>query len=303
MTKMQAKITINRVLIVGATHPNEWTGLAMIRKFQQQPDIIYRHTLETPTLIANPQGVPLVTRYIDRDLNRCFDRHDLANANLTGYENSRAKEIATTYGSTGTLPVDAILDLHSTTANMGATIIPTSNSIENLRLAAYLQSQDPTAYIYSGLHSGIDSPMLRSLATIGCAIEMGPIAQGVLNAQIFQQAEKLVLAGLDYFEQCNLGQVQLPTTITLFQAIDTIDYPRNQNGEITAMIHPDRQGQDYQPMAPGDALFMDLNGNTITYQGDHTVYPTFINEAAYYEKGIAMVITEKQETTIVSPLT
>jgi succinylglutamate desuccinylase len=295
MAKIPTISPINRVLIVGATHPNEWTGLALIKKFQQQPAIIHRNTFETQTLIANPRGVPLVTRYIDRDLNRCFDRHDLANTELPGYENNRAKEIFNIYGSNGSLPLDVIFDLHSTTANMGATIIPTSNSIENLRLAAYLQSQDPTAYIYSGLHSGEDSPMLRSLATIGCAIEMGPIAQGVLNAQIFQQAEKLVLAGLDYFEQCNLGQVQLPEKITLFQAIDTIDYPRDQNGEITAMIHPDRQGQDYQPMAPGDALFMDLNGNTITYQGDRTMYPTFINEAAYYEKGIAMVITEKQE--------
>jgi aspartoacylase len=48
-------------------------------------------------------------------------------------------------------------------------------------------------------------------------------------------------------------------------------------------------------MAPGDPLFMDLDGNTIAYRGDRTVYPTFINEAAYYEKGIAMVVADKQE--------
>jgi succinylglutamate desuccinylase len=300
MTDPQNIANIDHVLLVGATHPNEWTGLALIRKFEQQPALIQRSTFATHTLIANAQGIPLVLRYLDRDLNRCFDRHDLANPALTGYENSRAKEIAATYGSAGTTPVNVIIDFHSSTSNMGATIIPTSNSVENLRLAAYMQSQDPTAYIYSGLHSGADSPMLRSLAPIGCAIEMGPIPQGVLDAQIFQRAEQLAMAGLDYLEQCNLGKMQIPEKITLFQAIDTIDYPRQAQGEITAIIHPDRQGQDYQPMAPGDPLFMDLDGNTITYQGDRTVYPTFINEAAYYEKGIAMVITEKREITIQS---
>jgi succinylglutamate desuccinylase len=298
MTDFLNTTTIQQVLLVGATHPNEWTGLALIRKFERQPELVRRSTFTTHTLIANPQGIPMVQRYVDRDLNRCFDRHDLANSALTGYENSRAKEIAAIFGSTGTTPVDVIIDFHSSTGNTGATIIPTSNSIENLHLAACIQSQNPTAHIYMGLHSGADSPMLRALAPLGCAIEMGPVPQGVLNAQLFHRAEQLAMAALDYLEQYNLGEVKIPEKITLFQAIDTIDYPRNPEGEITAMIHPDRQGQDYQPMAPGDPLFMDLDGKTIVYSGEQVVYPMFINEAAYYEKGIAMVITEKQEIVI-----
>ncbi|MEJ1936133.1 succinylglutamate desuccinylase/aspartoacylase family protein, partial [Nostoc sp. NIES-2111] len=74
--------------------------------------------------------------------------------------------------------------------------------------------------------------------------------------------------------------------------------PRNENGEIQAMIHPDLQFRDYEPLNPGDPLFLTLDGKAIAYEGTSTVYPIFINEAAYYEKGIAMLFTEKQILSI-----
>ncbi|MDB9458824.1 succinylglutamate desuccinylase/aspartoacylase family protein, partial [Dolichospermum circinale CS-545/17] len=36
----------------------------------------------------------------------------------------------------------------------------------------------------------------------------------------------------------------------------------------------------------------------ISYQGNSTVYPIFINEAAYYEKATAMCFTEKRMITL-----
>jgi aspartoacylase len=39
-------------------------------------------------------------------------------------------------------------------------------------------------------------------------------------------------------------------------------------------------------------------GETLPYAGNSVVYPIFINEAAYYEKGIAMILTQKQTTEI-----
>jgi aspartoacylase len=41
-------------------------------------------------------------------------------------------------------------------------------------------------------------------------------------------------------------------------------------------------------------MFLTFDGRAIAYQGTSTVYPVFINEAAYYEKGIAMCITQKE---------
>jgi succinylglutamate desuccinylase len=286
---------IKRVAIVGGTHGNELTGVMLVKKFLRYAQLVQRQSFETVCLLANPGAINQTRRYIDRDLNRCFDRHDLANPALTGYENILAKQLFACYGSGGSEPVDVIFDLHSTTANMGTTIIPISNSPANLQLAAYLSSLDPSIHIYLGLHSEQNSPMLRSMAPVGCTIEVGAISQGVVNADILRSAERLVLAALDYVD--NLNQevpMTIPTTVNVYRAIEAIDYPRNGQNELTAMIHPDRQSQDYQPVSLKDPLFLDLQGKTICYQEEQIVFPVFINEAAYYEKGIAMVLTKQQ---------
>jgi succinylglutamate desuccinylase len=286
---------IKRVAIVGGTHGNELTGVMLVKKFLRYAQLVQRQSFETVCLLANPRAIDQTRRYIDRDLNRCFDRHDLANPALTGYENILAKQLFACYGSGGSEPVDVIFDLHSTTANMGTTIIPISNSPANLQLAAYLSSLDPSIHIYLGLHSEQNSPMLRSMAPVGCTIEVGAISQGVVNADILRSAERLVLAALDYVDNLNQGvPMTIPTTVNVYRAIEAIDYPRNGQNELTAMIHPDRQSQDYQPVSLKDPLFLDLQGKTICYQEEQTVFPVFINEAAYYEKGIAMVLTKQQ---------
>jgi succinylglutamate desuccinylase len=287
---------IKRVAIVGGTHGNELTGVFLVKKFLQYPDLVHRQSFETVSLLANPRSIAMNCRYVDRDLNRCFDKHDLANLELTGYENDLAKQFVARYGEVGSEPVDAIIDLHSSTANVGMMIVPISNSPANLQLAAYLSGLDPTINIYLGLNSKKDSPTLQSIASLGCSVVVGAISQGVVKASMLQRTERLVSDTLDYFEYLNHdAAMKIPASVTLYQAIESIDYPRNGQNELTAMIHPDRQGQDYQPMSLKDPLFLDLQGKTIYYQDEQTVFPVFINEAAYYEKGIAMVLTKQQK--------
>ena len=69
---MKLNSQINRVLIVGGTHGNEFTGAYLIKFFQQYPELISRANFETLTLLANPQAFSAVKRYINKDLNRCF---------------------------------------------------------------------------------------------------------------------------------------------------------------------------------------------------------------------------------------
>jgi aspartoacylase len=64
------------------------------------------------------------------------------------------------------------------------------------------------------------------------------------------------------------------------------------------MIHPLLQFQDYQPLYPDAPMFLTFTRETICYQGESTVFPIFINEAAYHEKGIAMTLTEKQHLRV-----
>lgn len=290
---------IRRVAVVGGTHGNELTGVYLIKKFEQCPDLLYRSSFETVTLLANPEAAARNQRYVDRDLNRCFAREDLVNPALTTYEDTRAKAIATQLGTREQPKVDVIIDLHSTTSNMGLSLLPSSKHPFNLRLAASLSARYPSIRVCCGKQCNQDAPLLRSLSPLGCTLEVGAIAQGILDAHYFQQTEELIHAILDYIDASNQGQLPpVPDTLRVYQAIASVDYPRNDAGDLHAMIHPQLQHRDYEPLHPGGPMFLTLTGETLPYQGETTVFPVFINEAAYYEKGIAMVLTEKQEMTI-----
>ncbi|MCU0567842.1 MAG: aspartoacylase [Oculatellaceae cyanobacterium Prado106] len=289
---------MQQVVIVGGTHGNEFTGAYLIKKFDRHPHLIQRSHLQVSTLLANPKAFAANRRYIERDLNRCFLTEDLQNPTLTSYEDQQAKWINQTLGPKGNPQVDFILDLHSTTTNMGLTLLLPSLHPFNLRLAAYLSTLHPLVKVCS-LNTDRESSVLRSLTPLGCVIEVGPIAQGTLDATLFQQTETLIHATLDYLNAHNQSTpLPSPTELTLYQYLEPLDYPRNDQGELLAMIHPQLQFQDYQPLNPGDPMFLTFEGDAIAYSGSHTVYPIFINEAAYYEKGVALCLTERVTMTI-----
>ncbi|MBO3461064.1 aspartoacylase [Aetokthonos hydrillicola Thurmond2011] len=285
--------SIQRVLIVGGVHGNEFTGIYVVKKLENHPYLIQRDNFETLTFLANPKAFAAVRRYIDQDLNRSFKKSDLQDLTRSSYEDIRAREINNLFGANGKTPVDVILDLHSSTANMGLTLMTDDRSF-NLQLVTYLQSLNPSINIYLSRKSE-EYFGLPSICELGCTIEVGAVPQGVLQADFFRKTEALVINALNYFEQYNRGEIpSFDKSLTVYRHIGTIDYPRNESGELQAMIHPQLQFQDYQPLAPGEPIFLTFDGETITYQGESTVYPVFINEAAYYEKGIAMCLTQKE---------
>ncbi len=144
-----------------------------------------------------------------------------------------------------------------------------------------------------------DGGFLRSLSELGFTLEVGPVPQGILNAQLFQQTAKIIYAILDFFENYNQGKISINQKsngkkLNVYEFMSTVDYPRNESGDLQGMIHPQLEYKDYQPLNFGDAIFLTFDNQEIFYQGKSTVYPVFINEAAYYEKGIAMHLTQKK---------
>ncbi len=285
---------INRVLIAGGTHGNELIGVYAIKTFAAQPDLVQRSSFQTLTVLGNPEAIAANRRYIDHDLNRSFGNS--AQLGGTGYELQRAADLREQFGPRGQQPVDFVIDLHSTTSNAGVMLILDSLSGFTLGLAAYISRVHPEVKLYSSEGSGRRQDSLRSLAPYRLGIEVGPVAHGTLNAQLFQSTKAIVQTTLDYLEHHNLGwaNVEPPTELTFYQYIDVLDYPRDGEGNLIAMIHPQRQFQDYAPLEPGEPLFLTFEQEVIVYQGNATVYPVFINEAAYYEKGIALYLTEKR---------
>ncbi|MBW4613918.1 MAG: aspartoacylase [Desmonostoc vinosum HA7617-LM4] len=296
---MKLSNRINRVLIVGGTHGNEFTGAYLIKLFEQFPELIHRDSFETLTLLANPQAFAVGRRYIDKDLNRCFLRQNLDDAMLCSYEELLARNIDDLYGQNSKSSVDFILDLHSTTANMGVTILIDNEEPFNLQLAAYLSDVHPAIKIYSSGNSGRSQNALRSLGKFGIGIEVGSIPQGVLNADFFLKTQSIIYTILDYLELCNEDKLPaFSNTFILYKYIEAIDYIRNEYGEITAMIHPQLQFKDYEALNSGDPIFLRFDGQIIPYVAKLTTYPVFINEAAYYEQGTAMCLTQKHQITI-----
>ncbi|MDJ0797681.1 MAG: aspartoacylase [Calothrix sp. MO_167.B12] len=288
-------VKIKQVAIVGGTHGNELTGAYLVNKFANSPDLIQRQSFTTMTMLANPQAFKLVRRYVEKDLNRCFIKDDLQNQNLDTIEEKRAKEINHILGPKGNSQVDFILDLHSTSANMGLSVILVNKELFNLQVAAYLSAMEPSVKIYSWTQAGQENGFLNSLCDRGFSIEVGPVAPGILNATIFQKTEQLIYQMLDYLDADNRGNSGTKTnTINIYEHLRVVDYPKNVVGKIEGMIHPQLQGRDYEPLNPGDPMFITFDGQTIFYEGKDTVYPLFINEVAYYEKGIAMCLTQKK---------
>lgn len=290
-------MNIKRVLLTGGTHGNELIGVHLIKKFEQYPELVRRSNFETLTLVGNPRAIEAGVRYIDRDLNRSFDlqkwKHEDSN-NL--YENQRAREITTKFGQGGQVPIDLIVDQHSTTANVGFMLILDNLDAFTLSLASYLISIHPHVKAYSSVNSNRNLDSLRSIAKYRIAIEVGSIAHGTLEAKLFQENEAIIQSILDYVEAYNSNAVVLKELpLTLYQYVGVIDYPRNEKGEIQAMIHPQLQFRDYEVLNPGEPMFLTFDGNAIAYQGTQAINPVFIGEAAYIEKGIAMVLTEKKQ--------
>lgn len=273
-------------MIVGGTHGNEFTGVYLIKKYENFPNLISRFSFETLTLLANPKSFELVKRYVETDLNRCFKTEDLQNQNLFKYEQLLAKKIAEDIEQQ---KVDFIVDIHSTTSNMGLTIIILDDNPFILQLVAYLSNINPSVKILYYCNTNLS--VLSSYRN-GLAIEVGAIANGVLNAKILHETETLVDQILDYIELFNQDKTPtIPKKCTVYQQLTNVDYPRDENGEIKAMIAPEIE--DYQPLKNGDRLFLEFSGEQINYQGDSVVYPVFVGEAAYIEKNIAMSLTQK----------
>ncbi|MDJ0677174.1 MAG: aspartoacylase [Calothrix sp. MO_167.B42] len=285
-------VPIQRVAIVGGTHGGELTGVFLAKKFQQFPLKIQRNHVETITLLANEKAITMGTRYIDTDLNRAFNPQDLANPQLMNYEQSIAKNIARRIQQE---KIDFIIDLHSTTANMGLTIILHNSHPYLLHLAAYLTQINPNVKVLQH-PPDYNGSCLINLVELGITIEVGAIANGLLDAQLFQETEYLIHAILDYIAADKQGKPPIASeNLTFYRIQKKVDYPRNKQGEIQAMIHPQLQFKDYKPLYPGNPMFITFDGKEIFYVGDSTAYPVFINEAAYYEKGIAMYLTQKEK--------
>ena len=284
---------IDRILLSAGIHGNEKTGIFLIEKFQKNSNLVSRKNFTTETLLINTKAIALNRRYYEIDLNRCFDLNG-DRSEEKRYEQHLARKI---YQQVKEQEIDFVLDFHTSTANMGLTLLLSNDRPFNLQLAAYLAAKNPLVKIVRNADNK-DKNRFRHIFPLGFTVEMGAIAPNVVDPIWFKRAEELVEQILDYIEKTNQQQQpSSPKTLTVYSLSETIYFPEDSQ-EITGMVHEEVHGQDYRALNPGEAMLVTFDGDAIAYLGDNVVYPIFINEAAYWENKIAMQLTTKEEIVV-----
>lgn len=292
---------IKQVAIVGGVHGNEFSGIYLVKNYQASPAQASRSSFNTELVWANPQAHYANKRYLHSDLNRQFKTKDLADLSRADYEQSRAKVLNAQLGPKGNARTDLLIDLHNTTSNMGACLILTQAGDFYNKMAAYVKMVMPEAIISrdEDHFAAEEHALMCTLGRYGVLVEVGPQPQSVLRQDILDLMHRMTQHILDFVELYNTNSLpKLPKHTEAFRYLHSIKLPMNEKGERIGMVHKNVQDRDYQPIAPGDPIFTLFDGTEVCYDGDVTVYPTFINEAAYYDNNLAMSLNEKVLITL-----
>lgn len=287
---------IKQVAIVGGVHGNEFSGIYLVRQYLAQPQQVSRPSFNTEAVWASPEAHYANKRYLHSDLNRQFKNVDLADPSLCNYEQSRAKVLNAQLGPKGNARTDLLIDLHNTTSNMGACLILTQAGPFYNKLAAYVKMKMPEAIISrdEDHFAAEEHALMCTLGRYGVLVEVGPQPQSVLRQDVLELMHTMTQHILDFAELYNTDSLpELPKQTEAFRYLHSIKLPMNEKGERLGMVHKNVQDKDYLPIYPGDPIFTLFDGTEIAYEGDTVVYPTFINEAAYYDNNLAMSLNEK----------
>ncbi|XP_053310823.1 N-acyl-aromatic-L-amino acid amidohydrolase (carboxylate-forming)-like [Spea bombifrons] len=287
-----------RVVIFGGTHGNEMSGVSLVKHWLQDPSELHRVTFAAEPFLANPLAVEHCVRYIDTDLNRSFSQELLSACSSEGdpYEVKRAREIYKKFGAKESY--DFVFDLHNTTSNMGSTLLLCkADDYLALHLANYLQCNcvdySFPCNVYLVDVEERNNVYLQNIGKHSLSLELGPQPQGVTRADVLARMRELVNCSLDFLDLYNQGKEFPSFEMDIYRVTSRVDFPRDVDGEIEGFIHKELQDRDYHPLKPGDPIFQTLTGDEQSFDGEKVIYPTFINEAAYYEKKVAFIATEK----------
>eukprot|EP00924_Labyrinthula_sp_SR-Ha-C_P016446 augustus_masked-scaffold_6-processed-gene-3.0-mRNA-1 protein AED:1.00 eAED:1.00 QI:0/-1/0/0/-1/1/1/0/306 len=300
---------INKVSLVGGTHGNELIGKYLIKHFQNDKSLLskYENQFSIITYLSNLNALETCQRYVDTDLNRCFSTADLKKK-PTNYEEERAKEINLAIGPKGSeLASDFVFDFHNTTADTGVLLCFSKDDRLALEVSSFIKKkhQDIKISFWTGNDSN-DYPYLPSIGKSGMTVEVGPLAHGTFDFQMFQNTKKVIFTALDYLAALNENNISYTSCETeVLHRVAPVPFRRDSQGDITAF--PNVPVPLIQEKSV--PLLRDLNGNVLHVDLKEEcgltedvwcqkLVPLFVNEAAYYEKDVAMFLAYKKMHTV-----
>lgn len=301
--------TIKRVVIVGGTHGNEYTGVWCIKALAHEDLKSQYPSLDISTVLGNPQAHLENKRFIHSDLNREFSEDKLASDKdrSASVESLRARELdellGPKFGCADDYGIDLAIDLHTTTSNMGITVIIPEGDALMAQAAAHVMLTCGAKCLMHSIPKRKHRPNLSSAAKHGFTIEVGPVPQSILRHDIFEQTQMALKALLEFLEERNAGKDVLGQLKRMYpdEAVPCFrSAPAKLPGEMSGklvwpsdpdnpnfpefMVHKSIQDQDFKLIRKGDPLFVKLDGSVVNYEGSHgdEVYLIFVNEGGYY---------------------
>lgn len=270
------------ILLFGGTHGNEWTGIYLLKDKEIGSQIPSQNLV-----LSNPMAFEQSKRFVDYDLNRSFTK-ELLNSDSNKYEIERAKEISKLINETES-PV--IIDMHTTTSNMGKTILFSNTNRKQLAYLSAIQKIHPDLkLIYA---KDPTNKYLISQSDISFTIEVGPIANNNLNALVYDQTKEIVLNLIEIIK----NDQECTDSFDVFEFHDLFKY-EYQNEQLNSMVHPEFQGCDFQALTKGQVILRRFDGSDIYFNEEGVYYPIFINESAYYSYSYAFELTTKKKWTV-----
>lgn len=265
--------------ILGGTHGNEPIGVHVIQHFKSFNQKTFLHHFET--FHANPKAFQKKVRYIDSDLNRAFGSEIPIEGNEKNESIMLKNKIIGKF--------NFIIDLHTTTSNMGITVIITHLDSNSLNAACSLKLKFPELKIIISMRAGKDCPYTTQMTSSALTIEVGPVANNVVKAELVLKTIDLVEALLNFPFNQDFKNLKFDC----YQTKGIIHYPSlvDQN-TAPWFVHPELEGKDFIELKKGSPVFINSLKNTIYHEGN-AIYPLFINEAAYQENNIAMEYADK----------
>lgn len=234
-TNPMSSPSIKSVVVVGGTHGNEYTGVWCVKELEQ-PSVFQRVSKRFPslalsTLMGNPRAHKENKRFVDTDLNREFTTKKLqavaaklaANKDdeTVTSESRRAQEVNQLLGPKTDPVTDVVVDMHTTTTNMGMTLIIPERDALMAQAAAYVmrkcqdnpvsstpnsgptQITEQTRIVMHSIPDRNDRPNLSSVGKHGFTIEVGPVPQGVIRHDGVEKSKQALEAFLEFLELNN----------------------------------------------------------------------------------------------------
>ena len=215
-------MTIKKILIVAGTHGNEINPIWVCNQLKKEENNLDKD-IEYKYIIGNPLAYEKGSRYIDSDLNRSFNSNmqNIYN-NKNNYEINRANFLVERYGINGEDPCQIAIDLHTTTSNMGTSIVIYGRRIQDFCLAALLQNKFGLP-IYLHEHDKRQTGFLVEAWPCGLVLEIGPVAQNYYDSKIINRFLIIISSLREEINKLKKNLIALPNKLIVHVHQGSID--------------------------------------------------------------------------------